>query len=233
LLNKQMADELKTVAGNADAEAKIRKKYADLEKAQDKSTSDQKKALALSTINTIGGYAKAGIDAAQGFADLADQADKNRLKAGEILSVATQEKEFKRHQALSLAGAILNTAEGISKAVAESPETGGLPGSAIAAVMGGLQIAKILSTKFSPDGGGGGSAPTVSAPSIASAQSLNSSTGLNTRAGQFYGIGTANYNNTSGNNNQSDQRVVLVASDVNVQQNKDNRVAVRATLRGN
>jgi len=236
LLDEQLKQELKKEEGNAKATAAIWKKYnADtLKNTED--TNANKAADALKTINQIGGYAQQGLQGLSALNDIADQADKNRLKAGQKLSEETQKKEFKRKQGLSLANAIINTAEGISKAVAESPDTGGLPGSALAAVMGGLQIAKILSTKFEASGGdsgGGGSAPTVptiSAPSLAAAPSLNSS-GSSFRPGQFYGIGTANYSNGLSTKAQP-QQVYVLESDITTTQNKVSVQSGRATLSG-
>ena len=52
-------------------------------------------------------------------------------------------KQAKREKAIALAQAIIQTALGVATAVAQSPMTGGLPGSAIAAAMGAIQIAAI------------------------------------------------------------------------------------------
>lgn len=57
-----------------------------------------------------------------------------------------RERQFKREQFVSnkmarLTEILINTAVGVSKAVSESPMTGGLPGSAIAATMGAVQAA--------------------------------------------------------------------------------------------
>jgi hypothetical protein len=63
-------------------------------------------------------------------------------------------KSFNRDKRLSLMKAIISTAEGIAKAVAASPFTGGLPGSAIAAAVGGIQIATISKQQFKAASGG-------------------------------------------------------------------------------
>jgi hypothetical protein len=52
-------------------------------------------------------------------------------------------KQAKRNKAIAIMEAVINTALGISKAVAQNPMLGGLPGSVIAATMGALQIATI------------------------------------------------------------------------------------------
>lgn len=52
-------------------------------------------------------------------------------------------KQAKREKAIALMQAVIQTALAIATAVAQSPMTGGLPGSAIAAAMGAIQIATI------------------------------------------------------------------------------------------
>lgn len=52
-------------------------------------------------------------------------------------------KKAKQDKALAIMQAIISTAVGIAKAVSENPMMGGLPGSAIAAAMGAIQIATI------------------------------------------------------------------------------------------
>lgn len=54
-------------------------------------------------------------------------------------------RQAKRDKALALAQAIINTALAITNAVAQNPMFGGLPGSAIAAAVGAVQIAAIAS----------------------------------------------------------------------------------------
>ena len=92
----------------------------------------------------------------------------NSQRAGK--SKAEQEKAAKREfnvkKGLGIVNASISTAEGIAKAVADSPETGGLPGSAFAAAIGAIQIATIAAKKYSPGQTSGGSAP--STPSVGS-----------------------------------------------------------------
>ena len=55
-------------------------------------------------------------------------------------------KQAKREKAIAYAQAIIQMALGIATAVAQNPMMGGLPGSAIAAAMGAIQIATIAAT---------------------------------------------------------------------------------------
>ena len=59
-----------------------------------------------------------------------------------------RKKKFEREKALGIVKATINMATGIMTAVAENPMMGGLPGSAIAALMGGIEIGVIASQKY-------------------------------------------------------------------------------------
>lgn len=210
-----------------DRDEELQKELDDLtdqnekEKAANQKKLDDEKAAKLQQISDINGYAQQGIQAASTLNDIADQADQNRLKKGEKLSEETQKRQFKRKQALSLTSAILSTAEGVAKAVAESPETGGLPGSAIAALLGGLQIAKILSTKFSPDGGS-------STSTSSSAPSAPSST---ISAGQTLGLGSQQPNLQLYNQTPPPQQVYVTQTDIARVNNKVNVIQNRSVLK--
>ena len=59
-----------------------------------------------------------------------------------------RKKKFEREKALGIVKAAISMATGIMTAVAENPMMGGLPGSAIAALLGGIEIAAIASQKY-------------------------------------------------------------------------------------
>lgn len=63
----------------------------------------------------------------------------------EKVQAQTELKQAKRDKALALAQAAINTALAITNAVAQNPMFGGLPGSAIAAAVGAVQMAAIAS----------------------------------------------------------------------------------------
>lgn len=56
-----------------------------------------------------------------------------------------KKKEFERNKNMKLKEILINTAVAIMQAIAQSPMTGGLPGSAIAGVQGGIQYAAVAS----------------------------------------------------------------------------------------
>jgi hypothetical protein len=89
--------------------------------------------------------------------------EKRGLKEGEVLSVETQKKAFKRAQGLALIQTTINGAQAISSILGQYPKFDG--GFAMVAALVSAtaaiatQYAVIASQKFSPDTGGGGGAP--------------------------------------------------------------------------
>ena len=96
------------------------------------------------------------------------QNEKKGLKEGEVLSIETQKKAFKRAQALALVQTTINGAQAISSILGQYPKfDGGF--AMIAALVSATaaiasQYAVIASQKFTPDGGGGGGVPPLSIP---------------------------------------------------------------------
>lgn len=83
-----------------------------------------------------------------------DQAIERMDKELERKQAETQLKAAKRQKAIAIMETIINTAAGIAKAVSENPMFGGLPGSAIAATMGALQLATIIAEPLPTAGKG-------------------------------------------------------------------------------
>ncbi len=148
ILEIQRLKELDAAGNDAEAKLAIDKKYSNLEKNLTEETSAAKIQANVETIDKIAGYAAQGLEATQLIMDLGSLKDKERLKKGEITEEQFQRREFNRKKAASIASIVMNTAEAISKAIALSPATGGLPFSGIAAALGALQFAKVTSTTF-------------------------------------------------------------------------------------
>ena len=89
--------------------------------------------------------------------------EKRGLKEGEVLSVETQKKAFKRAQALALIQTTINGAQAIATIIGQMPKYDGGFATAAALISASAAIATqyavIASQKFSPDTGGGGGAP--------------------------------------------------------------------------
>lgn len=182
--------------------------------------------LKKQNIDKIFGYAQAGASALSALNDLITQNENQKLKAGEKLSIQLQKRQFERQKALGIISAIINTAQGITAALSQAPPYSFIM-AALTGVTGALQIAKIASSKFNPESGGGGdtSAPTATAPSAATAPSLAS----NFSAGQFFGAGTARAQKADSNSNN---RVYVVESDITSVQNRVAVTQTRSTLSG-
>lgn len=92
-------------------------------------------------------------------AGLISQEDYDKQVAELDAELAEKQKEqnikaAKRAKAIAIMEAVINMALGISKAVSENPMLGGLPGSAIAATMGAIQIATIAAEPLPTAGRG-------------------------------------------------------------------------------
>ena len=101
--------------------------------------------------------------------DIILQNEKQGLKEGEVLSIETQKKAFKRAQALALVQTTINGAQAISSILGQYPKFDG--GFAMVAALVSAtaaiasQYAVIASQRFTPDGGSGGTPPSPPAPS--------------------------------------------------------------------
>jgi DNA repair exonuclease SbcCD ATPase subunit len=91
--------------------------------------------------------------------------EKRGLKEGEVLSVETQKKAFKRAQGLALIQTTINGAQAISSILGQYPKFDG--GFAMVAALVSAtaaiasQYAVIASQKFNPEGGGGSGSPSA------------------------------------------------------------------------
>jgi hypothetical protein len=147
-LNNARKLEMSNVEAGSDEALAIEKKYAAAEAQLVEEKKQQKIQANVETIDKIAAYGASAMEAASLISDLASNKDKDRLKKGEITEEQFQKREFNRKKAANIASIVMNTAEAISKAIALSPATGGLPFSAIAAALGALQFAKVTSTTF-------------------------------------------------------------------------------------
>jgi hypothetical protein len=107
-----------------------------------------------------------GLDIAQGFVNNAisinesfNQIQDNLRKEGEAASLKQQKNRFNREKAFNIASAAIDTAKGITSAIAQfgpPPSPLGIAGIAAASAVGAAQIAAIASQRFNPSGGSGG-----------------------------------------------------------------------------
>jgi len=85
-------------------------------------------------------------------------------------------REFQINKARDLAGAVTNTAKGVTQALASAPPPISFVNAGIVGALGAANIARIAKTKFQPSGGGGGG-DKISIPSIASGGANGGSNG--------------------------------------------------------
>lgn len=243
IIEEARAKELRAIDDTViDEEEKARRKYEinkhydAKEKVLVAKSEKEKAAIRMEAIDKIAGYTRAAAGVISDIMDVSANKDAERVRAGSMTEADAKRKAFKRQKALSLVNVGINTAEAISKAVAASPTTGGLPFSAIAGVIGAAQIAAILSKKYDPGdgsgadtgGGGGGGGETVTAPTMAIAPSAP-------LMGQGYlnqNFNPMTFGGQLGFRPGGEQRVYVVESDITNSQNRVRVMESRSTLSG-
>ena len=139
-----------TAENQAETEKRIAlaEKYAEAVTSTLKAVNDLSKILSENRIADINTSSEAELEAINN----SDQLERDKAKKREALSkrtaaalAAEKTKQAKLDRALAIFDIGINTATAISKSVAASPTTFGLPFSAFAAVTGALQLAAVLS----------------------------------------------------------------------------------------
>jgi len=189
-------------------------------------------AIKIQQIERVRQFSQQALEAGGLIADIAMNLEKRRLKDGEKFSEKAARNQFRAKQAMAAGSVIVDTGAAIMKAVAASPLTGGMPFSGIAGVMGALQLAKILTTKFeynagSSGGGGSITAPSgggeITGPSMATTPTLFSQGLLNT-------INPNTYITYNQERQKMNQRVYVVESDITKAQQRVQVMESRANL---
>jgi hypothetical protein len=136
---------------------------AEIKASQDKELQNRKE-------NIEAGFqlAQAAANSLNTLNDIITNNEKQGLKQGEVLSLETQKRAFKRAQALALVQTTINGAQAISSILGQYPKfDGGF--AMVAALVSSTaaiasQYAVIASQKFNPEGGGSGAPPNAPAP---------------------------------------------------------------------
>ena len=154
-----------------------RKADKDLEAAQDRQR-----------IQDTLDIAKLSNDSLQGLSDIFFAVKSRNLKKGSKEELEMAKKQFNINKALSLSAAIVSGIQAVQNSLAVSPLTilgvpnpGGIAAFIATTITSAANVAKIAASKFNVSGGG--SMPTVSAPSVGSTPTINapsqSTTSLN------------------------------------------------------
>jgi len=232
-----MQEELKAVGDNEQAKDDIRTKYAAIERQRQQDLKDDKIRAEMEAVQKVTDILRVGTEAAGLISDIATNLENKKRDKNGKLSLEIQKKQFNRTKALGIAEAVINTAASIAKTLGTLGIPAGIPASIVAAVMGGLQIAKIATTQFKGDSGGsgGGGAASVAAPSMASAPTLGGGSNSLLRSQQqlranklnSIGSGTGNVNVQ-----MEPIRVHVLESDITKAQSNVSTVQTRASLAG-
>ncbi len=205
LLNQQTEDKI----------TGIKKKTAEEQTKIDKTKTD----AILKNIDEVIKIARAfqeTMGALNGLLNANDQERIKKLEGNETAQNEIRKKAFNREKALKISEVIISTASAISKSVAASPTTFGLPFSAFSAITGAAQIAAISKTKFDS----GGTPPTAPPPGDTSLGATASSFTANTNTQQT----DLNNQNVTGTNLQNMTKVAVLEYDIT---NVQNKVAVQ------
>jgi hypothetical protein len=203
---------------NEQTEAKItgiKKKTAEDQTKIDKEKTD----AILKNIDEVIKVARAfqeTMGALNGLLKVNDEKRIKELEGNETAQNEIRKKAFNREKALKISEVIISTASAISKSVAASPVTFGLPFSAFSAVTGAAQIAAIAKTKFDS----GGTPPTAPPPGDTSLGASASSFTANTNTQQT----DLNSDNVTGTNLQNVTKVAVLEYDIT---NVQSKVAVQ------
>lgn len=225
-----LANETNTI-NKEQRDLEIKAHYAELEKELAKNTSEELINIKNNELDRKGNLAKNYVDLVVNL----DSFVRDIQRIG--LSETKKEEEKSARQRFviqKIAGALsvgIDTAIGITKAMALNPLTGGMPQTAFIAAAGAANIAAILAKQFTYGGGGsaaGSSGISATAPNVGTPPTLNTSSMYNPSA--FYGIGTQRTNESTFG--QYAQRVYVVESDITGTQKKVQVQADRATLQG-
>jgi len=202
--------ELDRIKAIEEAEEAARKKQKEAEEAAAKEAIE----LQRQKQEAITSIARDGLNAAVSISDA--------LAANQLISA---KRAFQVQKAVSIAQTAIDTAQSAQssyKAMSGIPVVGpvlGAVAAAAAVAMGVAQIATIASQKFEPKGGGGGSKPSVSQPSMPSAGGAAGG-----GAPQFNTVGTSGFNQVAGSiaqQNQEPVKAYVVSTDVTSQQSLD------------
>ena len=203
---------------NEQTEAKItgiKKKTAEEQTKIDK----EKTNAILKNIDEVIKVARAfqeTMGALNGLLKVNDEKRIKELEGNETAQNEIRKKAFNREKALKISEVIISTASAISKSVAASPVTFGLPFSLFSAVTGAAQIAAIAKTKFDS----GGTPPTAPPPGDTSLGASASSFTANTNTQQT----DLTSDNVTGTNLQNMTKVAVLEYDIT---NVQNKVAVQ------
>jgi hypothetical protein len=201
LLNQQTEDKI----------TGIKKKTAEEQTKIDKTKTD----AILKNIDEVIKIARAfqeTMGALNGLLNANDQERIKKLEGNETAQNEIRKKAFNREKALKISEVIISTASAISKSVAASPTTFGLPFSAFSAITGAAQIAAISKTKFDS----GGTPPTAPPPGDTSLGATASSFTANTNTQQT----DLNSDNVTGTNQQGMIKVGVLEYDITSTQQK-------------
>lgn len=225
---QRMEDELSALELTEQQKQLIRDKYAKTNEDLDIKAAAKKRKMNEESIKAAAALAQQGADLIMSINDIADGIQDAKRDANGRLDLIEQKKRFERTKKAQLAAAIINTAAGVTSALA----TQNYPGAAVIAASGAAQILKIRNTQFKADSGTGDGTGTDKL-ATAPAQAPDMAT-----PNPFYGQGYLNKNpnypgqGPYGWKGGQDIRFYVLESDISSTMMKAQVRENRSTLRG-
>lgn len=231
-LKKQMGIELLAVEGNEEAKQRIRDRYDEKQRLMAARLADDRLKIEQEAIQKQVENMQYASDIMNSIGDFMNSMDNLRRDESGKLDLKAQRAAFIRNKTLQTGAAVMNTAAGITNALS----TQNYGGAIAIGIAGAAQIAKILATKFEPEGqegGGGGGGSSISGGSI------TPPTPASAPSAPLMGQGYLNqqfnpmtFGGAVGFKPGGEQRVFVLEQDITAMQNRVKVMTGRSTLSG-
>jgi hypothetical protein len=210
-------------------EEEYKQKVADL----NQESADKEKALNKEVMDARIAITEQGLGAIQSLSDILFLAKGRNLTKGSKQEEQAARKQFNVNKAMQLGGAIIDGSKAVMSSLASSPVAiGPIPnpaGIASLAFVGAKSIATIASIAATKFEGGSASSPSVGAPSIPSTG--DSSGGLDGGNSTLTaGLANGSSNTSSGGNGSTNNKVVIVDSEMKAQLDQSAKVEVLRSI---
>lgn len=231
-LRTSMELELNQIDLSEQRKQEIREIYAEKQKLLAAQTADAKLQIEQEALQRQIAGMQYAADAMNGIADFMTEMDNMRRDSSGKLDLASQKAAFVRNKTLQTGAAIMNTAAGITNALS----TQNYAGAVAIGIAGAAQLAKILATRFEPEGGGSGSGGTST---TGGGGSLTPPTPASAPSAPLMGQGYLNqqfnpmtFGGAVGFKPGGEQRVIVLEQDITAMQNRVRVMTGRSTLSG-
>lgn len=233
-LRTAMEMELNQVDLSEEAKQRIREKYAEKQKLLAAQTADKKDQIEKAALQKQIEGMQYMADSFNGIADFMNEMDNMRRDENGKLDDKARREAFVRNKTLQTGAVIMNTAAGITNALSTPA---GWPAAIAIGIAGAAQLAKVLATRYEPEGGGGGGGNTTT--SGGAGGTIQAPTTSVAPSAPLMGQGYLNqqfnpmtFGGQIGLRPQQELRVYVLEQDISAMQNRVRVREGRSTLSG-